>query len=207
SEGEFQALEVRISALEDENENPTSGTVRGVNSIHSQGLLQNGFVFLYLVGDVDHPGNTEYYGTSDTGIKGWYPVAGALAVTSNLTKSVGADGVATFDLSNVTVTTGGALKRYGFDAKGRLSESDDAILSDLSDVSDTPATDGQVLMRESGAWVPKNAAPSGGVPYLIQDGETFTVPERIQDLFAADITIQGSGDLNVEGMLINVGGG
>lgn len=35
------------------------------------------------------------------------------------------------NLTDVTVTAGGALKKYGFDAEGRLAETDDATTDDL----------------------------------------------------------------------------
>lgn len=156
------ALSVRVAKLEQHADRPhESGAVRGMMSIHSDGLLQNGIVYLTLAGDSESPDATYFYGTDGTGAKGFHAVSDALAVSTNLTKTVGTDGVSTFDLSDVTLTTGGALKKYAFDAKGRLSASDDASIGDLSDVDTTTTapTDKQVLTwdQTSGLWVPKTA--------------------------------------------------
>lgn len=198
----------------------TEGAQVGVNLIGPDGKLVSRDTWKRLLAGGGQADTGSSGGTTDGIEEGAYnlyftneraqdAVGGILKDSANVTLTYDDAGPGIkADLTDVTLTTGGDLKRYGFDAKGRLSESDDAVLSDLSDVADTAATDGQVLTRESGAWVPKDAqGGSGGVPYLILEGGTFTVPERIQDLFATDIIIQGSGDLNVEGMLINVGGG
>lgn len=61
-------------------------------------------------------------------------VGGILTNTANVTLAY--DGVAhtiKADLTNVTVIAGGALKKYGFDSKGRLSQSSAATTNDLTE--------------------------------------------------------------------------
>lgn len=52
------------------------------------------------------------------------------------------------------------------------------------------------------AWVTDTSGAGAMVPYFIEDGDTFTVPENKQALFSE--TIAGPGLLVVEGMLIEV---
>jgi hypothetical protein len=90
-------------------------------------------VTLALVNDANSPGNTYFYGTGTGGVKGWVSVASALAESSNVSLVTGADGVTTFDLTDVTVTAGGTLKKRTFDAKGRLSQESAATTDDLGE--------------------------------------------------------------------------
>lgn len=89
----------------------------------------------------------------------WYArtiegLAGEVVVTDG-------DGVAdnpVIGLADVTVGVGGDLKKYGFDAKGRLSEEDDATTDDLPEgvtnlyFPEAPI-DGQIYGRQDAAWV------------------------------------------------------
>lgn len=56
------------------NENflPATTVVRGENSVSSFGTLANGLVVFTLLNDVGSPGNSYYYGTDSSGIKGWH---------------------------------------------------------------------------------------------------------------------------------------
>lgn len=49
-----------------------------------------------------------------------------------------------------------------------------------------------------------SSAGDGMVPYLIESGETFTVPVKKQALWEATITVDAGGSLVVDGMLIEV---
>jgi hypothetical protein len=51
----------------------------------------------------------------------------------NIANGSGVGGNPTASLADVSITTGGTLKKYGFDAKGRLSQSDDATTTDLTE--------------------------------------------------------------------------
>src|SRR5574337_214333 len=77
------------------------------------------------------PGNTYYYGTGPTGTKGFWTVASAMAVasTSRLTQTIGANGVSTFDLATVADSGTGALLAITRDAYGRVSGSKAATIT------------------------------------------------------------------------------
>jgi hypothetical protein len=98
-----------------------SGQVLGTMSIVNNGVLPN-VVTLNLVGDIDAPGNTYYYGTDSSGAKSFYTISSALIPSSNVTLTTDAGGQVTFDLSDVTPGTSGRLYGLAFDAKGRLSQ-------------------------------------------------------------------------------------
>src|SRR6185437_13128559 len=69
------------------------------------------------------PGNTYYYGTGPTGVKGFWTVASTIAVasTSRLTDTVGSNGVSTFDLATVADSGTGSLLALVKDAWGRIT--------------------------------------------------------------------------------------
>src|SRR6185437_3522364 len=69
------------------------------------------------------PGNTYYYGTGPTGVKGFWTVASTIAVasTSRLTDTAGSNGVSTFDLATVTDSGTGSLLALVKDAWGRIT--------------------------------------------------------------------------------------
>lgn len=69
------------------------------------------------------PGNTYYYGTGPTGVKGFYTVASTIAVasTSRLTDTIGSNGVSTFDLATVADSGTGSLLALVKDAWGRIT--------------------------------------------------------------------------------------
>lgn len=101
---------------------PSSANVIGSKSIFTMGTLSSGIVTVALRGDVDTVGNTQYYGSGSTGIKGWYNISDAFSNGPNITKSVTTGGITTFDLTNVTVGSNGRLYSLEFDVKGRLSQ-------------------------------------------------------------------------------------
>lgn len=77
------------------------------------------------------PGNTYYYGTGPTGTKGFWTVASAMAVasTSRMTQTIGANGVSTFDLATVADSGTGTLLAITRDAYGRVSGSKAATIT------------------------------------------------------------------------------
>lgn len=83
---------------------------------------------------------------------------------------------------------------------------DQIVLGNGSDdlkVLGTFGTAGQVLTSQGAGLAPIfEATPTDGVPYFIADGDTYTVPEPIQALFAMTMDVEGI--LEVEGYLIEV---
>lgn len=111
-----------------------NANVTGAFSIYTQGTLKSGIVRVLLQGDTQTPGNTQYYGSDGTGTRGWFNVADTLDSTSNITLTVGTDGVTTFDLANLADSgTGAALVKITRDAKGRVSGTHSATTSDLAE--------------------------------------------------------------------------
>ncbi|WP_126946676.1 hypothetical protein [Xanthomonas sp. BRIP62409] len=105
-------------------------SVQGLGSIVTNGI---DVVLVMLDGDNDAPSASWYYGTGPDGMKGWYAIADALAVSTDLTKAVDTGtGVATFGLADLPDSgTGAALSKITRDAKGRVSGTSAATTSDL----------------------------------------------------------------------------
>lgn len=94
----YAALAARVAELEEDE--GLSFQIIGQGAVSVNGTPQpGGFVVISLDNDVDSPDNTMYYGTGPTGLKGWHAVSSAIAVTSDLDKAVGSNGVATIGLS------------------------------------------------------------------------------------------------------------
>ncbi|KAB7765405.1 hypothetical protein [Xanthomonas sp. LMG 12461] len=123
-------LAARVTALEDGGVG--GGSIQGIGSIVTQGRPP-GIVQISLEGDTDTPGNTWYYGTAPDGSRGWWALSDGLAVTSDLTKAVGSDGVTTFGLADLPNSGGGALVKIARDAKGRVSGTSSATTDDLAE--------------------------------------------------------------------------
>lgn len=106
TEADIAALEARVAALEADS--GADAVIQGQYSVEVLGSLEGGTVTVQLVGDTISPGNTYYYGTGQTGVRGWFTVASALVQGSGITLTVGADGVITIahaDTSSVTNLT------------------------------------------------------------------------------------------------------
>lgn len=56
--------------------------IQGLLSVDVFGTPEDGFVQIQLVGDVESPGTNYYYGTDDTGVKGWFNSASNLKIAS-----------------------------------------------------------------------------------------------------------------------------
>ncbi|XQA74590.1 hypothetical protein ACM9XA_03370 [Xanthomonas sacchari] len=119
-------MAARVTALEDGGAG--GGSIQGIGSIVTQGSPP-GIVQISLEGDTDTPGNTWYYGTAPDGSRGWWALSDGLAVTTDLTKSVGSDGVATFGLADIANSGTGTLLATTFDAKGRRTGSKAATIT------------------------------------------------------------------------------
>lgn len=122
-------LLARVEALE--NEGASSAIIQGLMSVAVNGTLAGGVVQVYLQGDAENPGNTYYYGTDAAGERGWHAVSDALAVTPDLTITVGLDGVVTFGLADLPDAGGGTLQKVARDSKGRIAGTSAATTDDL----------------------------------------------------------------------------
>lgn len=112
-----------------ENIPPITGISRiiGNGSIAQAGTT---IVTLSLVGDVAFPGNTYYYGTGPTGLKGFYTVSSAfLGTAGDIVLTVGSNGVTTIDLATVTQTNAGTLRAITLDTFGRVIGNRDATIT------------------------------------------------------------------------------
>lgn len=120
--GRVDLLEAKVTELEQEASTGTFQIVGGL-SIAVLGMpTPGGVVVLSLEGDVQSPPATSYYGTDGTGAKGWFLVASTIAVNpTELTKTVGTDGVSTFGLADVANTGTGSLLAFNRDSKGRVT--------------------------------------------------------------------------------------
>jgi hypothetical protein len=88
---------------------------------------------------------------------------------------------------------------------GNLIVSGESNLGSVSNITITGGTDGQVLTTDGSGNLSftsgsSNPAP---MPYQIDTGETVTVPDKYQGLFAYPITVDG--ELEIDGILIEVG--
>lgn len=189
----YEALAARVAELEEGQS--LNFSIFGANSVNVDGSAQpGGVVLISLVGDMDAPGNTMYYGTGPTGSKGWFPVSDtSLVATGELTKSVGLDGVTTFGLADLPDSgVGVGLVKITRDAKGRVSGTQSATTDDLPAGSTNKyfpeaPNDGQLYGRKSGAWevVP---AGGGGVTSVNARTGVVAVPDFVQKATAPTST-------------------
>ena len=82
---------------------PNTRTVSGQYSITGGGALSSN-ITLNLVGDTSAPGLSKYYGTDNSGIRGWYTLSGGGSVTS-----VGLSMPADFSVASSPITSSGTL--------------------------------------------------------------------------------------------------
>ena len=134
-QAEITTIAVKLGSPDGTVDNiPTLGnvsSVQGKQSIASSGV---GVVQLNLVNDADSVAPVYYYGTDSTGAKGWQLLFDAFADTANIA-ATDTLGIVSFDLTDVTVASGGTLQKLTFDAKGRLSEQSAATTDDLTEGS------------------------------------------------------------------------
>ena len=110
----------RLQALE--NGQGLDAEISGPSSVAVFGTLADGSVVIQFANDSTAPGNTTYYGTGPTGAKGYAPIASALAQGSNITLTVGSDGVTTIAAS------GGEQTYQRIDAAGDIRVAADGSL-------------------------------------------------------------------------------
>ena len=135
-------LTVKVDALSGQGDISPDAGIRGFYSIITQGTLAAGIVQIGLQGDVASPGFTQYYGSDTTGAKGWFSVSDALTGSDNISKTVNAEGVTSFDLTDLTDTGTGTLQAITVDAKGRVSGTTDATIM---------GTDGHIAVANGNA--------------------------------------------------------
>lgn len=88
--------EQAITTLEQSGGSSAVGNVLGLDSVLVQGSIHLGNALVSLVGDVDAPGNTTYYGTDTGGNKGFYTIASAfLGTANNIALTTAGNGVTT----------------------------------------------------------------------------------------------------------------
>lgn len=157
----IDAVNARVDTLSD------GFKVRGVNSILSGGSVASGLVTVALVNDAPSPGNTYFYGTGTTGIKGWHALSSALSHTSNITLTTGTDGVTTIDVADLADSgIGSALVKITRDGKGRVSGTHSATTSDLTEGTNLYYTD-----TRADARINLQKAAANGLATLGSDGK------------------------------------
>ena len=96
------------------------------------------------------------------------------------------------DLTDVSLSAGGALKKYGFDAKGRLAKADDATTDDL--------TEGEAHLYYTDA----RAQAACLAPTRVAAGQSWTLPADMQAAIHAPILLEGDAELHIEGTLFDL---
>lgn len=156
-----------------------AANITGRWSIQTYGSLAAGIVQISLEGDTAAPGNTQYYGSDTSGTKGWFPVASALAGSTNVGLSTGTDGVTTFDLADLTDSGAGALLAITRDAKGRVSGTKAATIT---------GTAGQIDVT--------NGDASAGLPTISLDS-SITALLALLSAIAPTLRADDAGDYRV----------
>lgn len=172
-------LTVRVDALSGQGGISPNAGIRGSYSIITQGTLAAGIVQIGLQGDVASPGFTQYYGSDTTGAKGWFNVSDALAGSDNISKTVSAEGVSSFDLTDVTVTGTGVLQAITVDGKGRVTGTRDATIT---------GTDGHIAVANGNA--------STGLPRIDLDASIVALLDFLAAI-APDARVTSDGSYRV----------
>jgi hypothetical protein len=213
------------------NLDATAGAQIGTNLLMPDGTLATAAKLQALFGAAPS-GSSDLGTTDDLEVGAWNlyftkrraqdAVGEVLHDSANVTLRYTVDGDTpsiTADLTDVTVTAGGTLKKYGFDAKGRLSQQADATTSDLAEGSNLYFTDARAraaavadaidptvtdVAPSQHAVAEALAGATGGVPYLVEDGSSYRVPAGIQALWTLPIELEGDAYLDIEGALVEV---
>lgn len=92
----------------------------------------------------------------------------------------------------------------GHVAAASLAVTGTTDLGDVGNVSITGGSSGQVLTTDGAGNLSFSTVSSGGgqMPYYIPAGETYTIEQYKQGLFAVPITVDG--DLVIDGLLVQV---
>lgn len=120
--GRVDIIERQIQDIEGD-ESSSTFKLLGNLSIAVVGMPNpGGVVLLSLLNDVQAPAATSYYGTDASGAKGWFLVESTVqAASGELTKTVDAEGVSTFGLSDLANAGTGSLLAFTRDGKGRVT--------------------------------------------------------------------------------------
>lgn len=128
----IQQILQRLDALEAAEGEQAS--IIGPTSVLVLGSLAGGLVQIVLQGDTDTPGNSYSYGTGPDGVKGWFPLAGALAEGATMALTTGVDGITTFEQALLADTgAGAALVKITRDGYGRVAGTESADTDDLTE--------------------------------------------------------------------------
>ena len=98
----------------------SAAQIIGSDSVAVAGSIASGAVILSLVNDEDSVLAHARYGSDSGGGKGWALIADDFADSANIAKSTDVDNVVSFDLTDVTMGTGGVLLAIATDSKGRV---------------------------------------------------------------------------------------
>lgn len=193
-QAELEALAERVAELEAHS--ATSAVIAGLYSIATYGSLAAGIVQVQLQGDRNNLGPTWFYGTDTSSHNGWTRLFDAFAagdgieITDSGYRVLGVvETVA--DIPATPGTTGDAWRVLAVEEAGLYAWDGAAWTLD-------PAATGLVGIK---ATTPPS---SGGVPYFIPDGETYTVPIYTQALFTLPIELGDGASLVVDGALVEV---
>lgn len=143
----------------------SSGIISGLDSVAVQGILPH-VVQINLVGDIQSPGNTYYYGTDTTGAKSFYTVASAfLGTTGNIVLTVDVGGVTTINLAAVADSGTGSLLAITKDGFGRVTGTKSATITGTANrvtVSNGDAVSGLPTIDISAAYVGQTSITTVG---------------------------------------------
>lgn len=97
--GVIDDILTRLTALEEDS---GSFLIQGLVSVSVFGTPESGLVRVELLNDEVSPGNTYYYGTGPTGVKGWATVASAFTNGDGIDLVTGSDGVTNISFNAAT---------------------------------------------------------------------------------------------------------
>ncbi|MEB1529900.1 tail fiber domain-containing protein [Xanthomonas sp. WHRI 7945] len=163
-QAQIDALEAQVAALEGGGgAGSATFLLQGIASVLTDGTPAGGVVQISLDGDQDAPGNTYCYGTGPDGLRGWYRIADAIAVTPDLSGSLDpVTNVLTLGLADLAdAGVGGALVKIVRDAKGRISATSAATTSDLPEGSRLYFTDPRADARADARIAAQKGQPNG----------------------------------------------
>jgi hypothetical protein len=110
-----------------------------------------------------------------------------------------------FDGLSVSANSIQIVFANGHVAAASLAVTGTTDLGAVSNVTITGGTSGQVLTTDGAGNLSFSTASGGGgglMPYYISSGESYTIEDNKQGLFAIPITVDG--DLIVNGVLVQV---
>jgi hypothetical protein len=177
-------LERRVLALEEADDD--TARLIGPLSVRVTGSLADGVVQFFLLGDVDEPGNTYFYGTGPDGVKGFFAIADTIVGADSIVQTVAADGVSTFNLDGDEAAPG-ASKVYGTDGAGvkgwqdATGEALNPYADYLTDPDGNYLTDpdGNYLVSQDGYPIPLAYGGTGGDYESVLANLIFASPDSL----------------------------